>query len=202
MSAYTAVIHSKLFFHGSQSQIDRFKAVLNAIFDDHDDLPWLHEQVGSIVDQTLSVLKDDQAPSEWFAAIIDVLVQHNRIKTPLGIAIWLKLVWTAPSTKLPKHIWYKQDPLCSKALQDTIQIMKRSGRAGTDEQQPDRRKNTTGARQTIPSFVWDVIITFFLRNYAVPGPHDHSAQVSRQFSDFWTGAVDGMGQVRAQQPVL
>lgn len=192
MSAYTAIIHSKLFFHGSQTQQSRFESILSSILDTYNQHPWLEEQIASLLTQSIDILRNDQAPTEWQRAIIDITIQRKLTHSPLGIGLWLELQQRAPSVKLPKNIWHHQDPLSSEELPNVIRCMKRS--TGSSEQSEDdvAPNARLGARQSRPSFAWMVIIRR-LQNHAQHNGKMNPAitPAGRKLAKFWNEAVDG-----------
>lgn len=186
MSAYTAVLHSKLFFHGASSQMSRFKDVLNEMVDLSNEVTWLKEQLGTVLVQTINVLRSDRAPDEWFQAMLEVIVERNLAKTPLGIAVWLETAVKAPSVKLPKNIWRHRDPLCEKELPEVIMVMKRST-GSQDGETTSEQNDASGARQATPSFAWNSI----LQQLSLPNKRSTSEDSMRGLSRFWAEAVDG-----------
>lgn len=158
MSAFTAVIHSRLFFHGFQAQQSRFVSLLNAMVDTYLNNLWLEEQFGSVLRQTVEILSNDQAPDEWMRQIVDVLIQRKLIKTPLGVGVWLEIMTMAPSVKLPTGVWVHYDPLSSKELPLVVKIMRQSTGSTEDIAAETARHRQTGARQVNPSFAWATII--------------------------------------------
>ena len=190
MSACAAVVHSKIFFHGSQNQQSRFESLVNLMIDVFQAHPSLEEQLGTVLFSTIGILNHDKAPGEWIRCILETFSHRDLLKTPLGIAVWLEIVLQAPTVKLPKHIWHRFDPLCEKELPLVIKIMKQSTGASVDDRSNANESRNRGARRLSPSVAWAPIIRHLHFKSLKPDKNEIEPDPALQkFEAFWKEAV-------------
>ena len=191
MSAYTAVVHSRLFFCGSDSQLFRFRLLLAAMLDNYIEEPWLEEQLASVLRQTVSILVEDKAPDEWIRSVMDVVVSKGMVKTPLGIGLWLDVMRQTPHVKLPRDVWNDQNPLLQENLAVVIEAMNSSTGLTKSLELDGVAQDRTGARQKTLSFAWPLILVYLQQGKGSGSASSlDTTSMLEQLAQFWNEAVE------------
>ena len=160
--------------------------MLNSIVDMYLQHPSLEQHIATQLSGIIATLHNDQAPSEWQAAVLETFVQRNVIKSALGIGMWLETMQKAPSVRVPNNIWHHENPLSSKALPHTIMLMKQSTGSVASSEENEMPTVRSGARQQKPGPAWMIIIAY------LKVKSRERSQEMEKFKKFWQEAIDSM----------
>lgn len=144
--------------------------------------PWLSEQCGWAVYETLQA--SPSAPSGMLFAetVIDRMCHAKMASSPEGVAIWLGVRSLYPDVTLPKQPWHRRDPLHVENVALLAKIMREAAGSGPEAHRDEARGR--GMWNPRPNFSWGVI---FRHLYSDPPDKRRLS-----FKAFWVSVVDGM----------
>lgn len=148
---------------------------------------WLRQECGWLFFNSISYLLSSDLKFEFALAIIESMEANNLVRTPEGVAVWLRVRSCYPETALPKHVWKHRDPL-SKAEADSLSEVMKDARAKPQPESSDpSAPQGAGTWSQQLHFSWDVI----LRDICLPASGDEKVSNKRMtFEKFWANVVD------------
>ncbi|TKA80711.1 hypothetical protein B0A49_01114 [Cryomyces minteri] len=186
ITGYTAIVQSCVLFQPGVT-IQSWLVVLDQLFRLAKEAPWLRQECGSIICQSLTTLASEQVDTAYVQEVIERLTSNDMFKTPEGLAIWLTSQSLFPAIDLPSDVWHQKDPLCIKERVTLAKVMRENARekpAKVDDKTLSNKKtDTTGTPQPQMHFAWEVILSHLYRRA------DSKAE-ALDFSKFWTEVVD------------
>jgi len=123
--------------------------------------------------------------------VIDQLHSNGLAKTPEGVVIWFSVQSSFPTVKLPKGIWYRDNPLHTKEAKGLAKVLKEVSHS-KEPKKGGERGNERGMWYSNPHFAWDVVLAHLFRRESRPIPGQPKASKDLTFADFWTEVVDSM----------
>ena len=139
--------------------------------------PWLREQCGWLFCSCMKSLS-----SEFNYYVIDALGRYKLLRTPEGVAIWLRQQH-ANAKELRFHsFWKHESPLSKKGVSTLAEIMKDAKPQKAD---PDGNLDSQGKAMWSPQlhFAWDLVLQELYQDKQISDD-----RVS--FKDFWLRVVD------------
>ncbi|KAK5149558.1 hypothetical protein LTR04_007019 [Oleoguttula sp. CCFEE 6159] len=186
ITGYTAIVQSCILFQPGVS-IQSWLVVLDQLFRLAKEAPWLRQECGSIICQSLRLLASEKVDTAYAQEVVERLSSNDMFKTPEGVAIWLTSQSLFPAIDLPTDVWHQKDPLCIKERVTLAKVMRENARekpAKVDDKTLSNKKlDTTGTPQPQMHFAWELILSHLYRRA------DSKAEVL-DFSKFWTEVVD------------
>ena len=143
--------------------------------------PWLRQECGWVLFEFVS---DDSVEARdvhglFTEDIIKALAANKMIRTPEGVAIWIRAKDSHANSDLSGHVWKHGHPLAKKSLGALAQIM-RDARPEDAEEEDD----VQGAAMWSPKhhFSWNVLTTALIQSEPAPG--------NISIKDLWQGTVE------------
>ena len=150
---------------------DQWDSILRHIFQLGAEKPWLRRDCGSMVYEYLES-RGSKLSTSRIRNSIKIASEHQYLKTPEGVGLWLIVQHSFPEVKLPTGIWHNNDPLTSKERATLSKVLLE------DIVSDDQTAKRPGTRQSNLSFVWAIIFsTLFGR------------EEPKEFGKFWDQCV-------------
>jgi len=150
---------------------------------------WLREECGFVLFKALqATAKDD---STYAQSIIDKLRDHNLLRTPEGIVIWITAKRELPSLKFPAHVWKHENPLDRKETSSLARILREGAIVDTNDlDAPGSKMTQQSIWSTKVHFAWDSIIAQL--SYDQPAGIQKNSKGTKNisFEEFWEECVD------------
>ena len=178
-----ALVTSQFVF-GSQSTSEDWKRLIALICTVAKAKPWLRQQCGWILYQSVEHLSSIGNPSRSAEMIIEQLVSDALVRTPEGLSIWLAILRHYPNAVLPEHVWMDGDPLSSGNAQILAEVMKDAKPANVDNPEEPVSQGTARWSQTL-HFAWDVILEYLAKSRST------KSGKYIDFGTFWSVVVAG-----------
>ena len=172
-----AIIKSKILFRHSDLAV--WDILLELILKLAKEKSSLRKECGWVLSEATEVLNGVTNGKVYAQRIIDRLQESGLVKTPEGVAIWIRARQSFPELDMPKRFFHKENPLDRKETLSLARILKESS------SEAESREDSTQIRgmwYPKPHFAWDVVFKASL--------DEQSTSVS--FSELWSEAVDGM----------
>ncbi len=190
MFGLEAVIKSGILFQSDRPSA-LWEQVLNLIFELAKKKPWLCEECGWTLCETIPTLAANNTTQSYTQAVVDRLHAHGLIKTPEGVAIWLSVRSLAPTVSLPKDVWLLDDPLNPKEESNLATVLVGPIKKGKKGQDDSVLPQTRVWNSTL-HFIWGVLLSEFAETEE---PMKRLLAKSKgttrtTFGRFWTEAVD------------
>jgi DNA polymerase phi len=185
--AYKAIIQSailiepELFLEGWNELLDRIYGMAH-------DVPWLREECGLILVQTIESLGSKANLEPCAQGLVQRLVTSNLVNTPEGVAIWLALRASNYEGVLPTNIWIDNDPLSKKERTRLAKVLRENYQGGSVNGKSEDVKSA--AAHANPSFAWDVLLSKVLE-MDENKKNDRTDSDKSEFARFWLDTVDG-----------
>lgn len=162
------------------------------VFDLAQEKPWLREECGWVIYRCIYDLSAQKADAKFVEAALECLSQHELVRTPEGVAIWLAAKDLFPNASFPSKAWKHDDPLDEKERNQLAKVMKDSSSTETGKESQENKLKSSGVWNSKLHFAWDAVINRFMD---VPANGDRKSKKgfssSRlSFVDFWTEVVD------------
>ncbi len=93
--------------------------------------------------------------------------------------------------KLPKGIWYRDNPLHAKEARGLAKVLKEVSHSKESESGGERG-NERGMWYSNLHFAWDFVLAELFRRESWPFPGQPKPSKELKFADFWTEVVDSM----------
>lgn len=185
-----AIIESSIIFEPSVP-FSCWTRLLRLILDLAKDKPWIREECGWIIYQSIYDLSAKQADVKFVHAALEQLCLNNLARTPEGISIWLASDDLFPSARLP-GIWKHDDPLDSSNSDALAEIMKESSSPDRSNENGKQRSNN-GVWNSKLHFAWNAVLTRLSDGSKNRGSEEKTSSSPRRlnFADFWADVVDG-----------
>ena len=149
--------------------------------------PWLRQECGWLLFNSLSYLRSSSLEAEFAVAVIESLKANSLVRTPEGVAIWLEIRTCFADAALPKSVWKHRDPLCkgeAALLSDVMRDAKAKQLTNSGESATSQGAGTWSQQL---HFSWNVI----LGNLFLPAVQNSKVSSKRiTFAEFWTDVVD------------
>jgi DNA polymerase phi len=166
--------------------LERWNKVLDQIYGMARDVPWLREECGLVLVETIKSSESKPEFQKCAQELIQRLVANQLVNTPEGVAIWLT-VQPKYASILPVDVWHKKDPLAKKERTRLAKIMKEDFRTEADNGKEDNIKSA--AANPNPIFAWSVVLSEMLqRDERLKDEGKDS--VKAEFPQFWIDTVD------------
>jgi DNA polymerase phi len=166
--------------------LERWNKVLDQIYGMARDVPWLREECGLVLVETIKSSESKPEFQKCAQELIQRLVANQLVNTPEGVAIWLT-VQPKYASILPEDVWHKKDPLAKKERTRLAKIMKEDFRTVADNGKEDNIKSA--AANPNPIFAWSVVLSEMLqRDERLKDEGKDS--VKAEFPQFWIDTVD------------
>lgn len=153
--------------------------------------PWLREECGKILYESVRTMDPDPSRHAYIGGMIEQIRSNGLLKTPEGVAIWLAIRSFVPKFELPDGVWHHKDPLCSKERQTLANVMRESNLQDPEAASGDSDKLKSGSSQTKLNFAWDVVIMSFIekqqKTKSKSSQHGHDLS---ELDQFWVDVVD------------
>lgn len=200
VSALSSIFHSEVLFDSGHKSAfealviepnESFKMAVAGLVDVAKNVPWLREECGLTLCQTVRLLAKGNHKPFYVTQILDSLKAAELLKTPQGIAIWLEVMSLAPAANLPKKIWHKFDPLSRTEVATLSTILRQTSEPSLAvEEGAATVPSASGARQHTPSFAWDTILQALVVRSAKGRDLALAEARSSMFGHFWNEVVD------------
>ncbi|KAF2711450.1 hypothetical protein K504DRAFT_465207 [Pleomassaria siparia CBS 279.74] len=148
------------------------------------DVPWLREECGLVLVETLKSSDSKPEFQKCAQEVIERLVANSLVNTPEGVAIWLT-VQTHYESVLPEGVWHKKDPLAKKERTRLAKILKEDFRVAPDNAKEENIKSS--AVNPNPIFAWNVVLSEILQR---DEKNDGKESAKSEFPQFWMDVVD------------
>ena len=139
--------------------------------------------------ETLSKQSQNIADCESAAVqIIKSLAEHQLVRSPEGVAVWLQVEQLFPKCKLPTDVWGHMHPLARKDITILAKVMN-----DARPQRPDNAdRGPQGSAGWSPSlhFAWDIVLQY-LYSLPVKGAKLRGGGIAIDFELFWKTSVEG-----------
>ncbi|KAL1960089.1 hypothetical protein VTO42DRAFT_261 [Malbranchea cinnamomea] len=168
-----AILKSAILFE-SNVPFENWTKLLNLVFELAKKKPWLREECGFIIFTAVSLISSKKADAKYIEEIISSLCQHNLVKTPEGVAIWLAALDSPLKVKLPSGVWQHESPIDVREKATLSKIMRES----SEPQSAAENAQNSGVWNPKLHFAWEVILPKLY------------AQDASTFADIWTEVVD------------
>lgn len=173
----------KAFFH-------EWTKLLDLVFELAQKKPWLREECGWVIYRSVYDLAAQKLDAEFVEAALERLSQHELVRTPEGVAIWLAAKDFFPSANSPSKAWKHDDPLDAKERSQLAKVMKDSSSTETGSEGQEKQKSS-GVWNSKLHFAWDAVISRLIDVPTKDGSKSKKSSSSRlSFADFWTEVVD------------
>ncbi|KAF2206749.1 hypothetical protein CERZMDRAFT_89055 [Cercospora zeae-maydis SCOH1-5] len=154
-------------------------AEISSVFDSVSDLAlekeWIRSECGLILVEFLKT----PGNGKLVLPLIVSLESKGLLKSPEGIAIWLTANDSFENVKLPKKVWHHRNPLSSQDRAELTRILLKNAVEVKDTEQLQQKKTkASGARQSMPSFAWGVILQ-----------HLYQSDDGKDLAQFWEDCV-------------
>lgn len=153
---------------------DNWVKLLTSIFELSSVKPWLREECGYILFNAIAFISSKKVDAKYIEEILSGVCQHNLVKTPEGVAIWLAALDSPVKLKIPSGMWQHGSPIHVKERATLSKIMKGS----SDPKAESSESQKTGVWNPKLHFAWEIILP---KMYA---------QDAGSFADIWTEVVD------------
>ena len=154
-------------------QFENWTKLLTLIFELAKLKPWLKEECGYILFTTVAFVASKKVDAKYIEGILSGLVEHNLVKTPEGVAIWLAALEVPTKLEFPEGVWQHGSPIHIKEKATLSKIMK-----GSSDPKAEAESQKSGVWNPKLHFAWEIILP---KMYA---------QDAFTFSDIWTEVVD------------
>ncbi len=162
--------------------------ILDIIYDLAKKKPWLREECGFILFNSIQILKDKD--SKYAQLIIDKMLANGLCKTSQGVAIWIRVHTAFPSIDMPHGVWHHEDPLYREKNPRIVKILMEIPAATSPKDGRGSETTAKSAWATKLPFAWDVILAELL-NTQHRHPHKNTKSAKRiKFADFWEQCID------------
>jgi len=147
----------------------------------------LREECGWILYGAVQDLGSKGRNVKYAQLIIGKLRENNFVKTPEGVAIWIKIQSEIQDVILPAGIWHNEDPLDRKEKARIAKILKEASTSNLEQTSNDSKPSQRGHWTANLHFAWDVVLSQLLKQ-----DHTQHAKSSRRqnFEGFWEECVD------------
>lgn len=151
-------------------------------------LPWLREECGMVLCDSVGDLSKLPFGSFFVEACADNLKRSNLIKSPEGIALWLTIQAKFPNfEKFPHNIWAYDDPLHPQNIIELSKAM----REQYEPKDGDGQENLkAGFWQQSVHFSWVLLLQTSITSSS------EEINQYKQFDDVWKSLVDGMSSLQ------
>ena len=168
--------------------MEAWTTILNIVYDLAKKKPWLRDECGFILFQSIRTLKGKDV--KYAQILIDKLLAKGFSKTTQGVAIWIGVQAGFPSIDLPHGVWRHEDPLNRKETSRLAKILMEAPTATSPEYSLELETTAKGAWTTKLQFAWDVILAELMAVQA-KGLHKNTRLAKRvKFGDFWKECID------------
>lgn len=182
-----SIIKSGILFQPS-TEPEAWSNILDIIYDLAKKKPWLREECGFILFNSVQILKGTDV--KYAQLMINKLVANGLSKTSQGVAIWLGIKATSPSIDLPHGVWHHEDPLNRKESSRLIKILMETPAITSSQEDPQSQVTVKGTWGTKLPFAWEVVMAELLDVQL--GRQQQSAKCSKriEFAKFWEECID------------
>jgi DNA polymerase phi len=168
--------------------LECWNKVLDQIYGMARDVPWLREECGLVLVETIKNADSKLEFQKCAQGLIQRLVANQLVNTPEGVAIWLTVQANYASV-LPEDVWHKKDPLAKKERVRLAKIMKEDFRTAADNGKEAGDNIKSAAINPNPIFAWSVVLSEMLqRDEKVKDEGKEAAKA--EFPQFWIDTVD------------
>ena len=169
------------------TNVEAWSNILDIVYDLAKKKPWLREECGFILFNSIHVLKGREL--KYAQLIIDKMLAKGLAKTPQGVAIWIRIQAEFPSIDLPPGVWHHDDPLNRKEKSRLAKILMEAPASTSSQNGIELEATAKGAWSTKLQFVWEVILAELLDDQPLGLQNAKSAKRIK-FSEFWEECVD------------
>ena len=182
-----SIIKSGILFQPS-TEPEAWSNILDIIYDLAKKKPWLREECGFILFNSVQILKGKEV--KYAQLMINKLVANGLSKTSQGVAMWLGITATFPSIDLPHGVWHHEDPLNRKESSKLIKILMEAPAIASPQEDPESQVTIKGTWGTKLPFAWEVVMAGLLDVQL--GRQQQSAKCSKriEFAKFWEDCID------------
>ena len=182
-----SIIKSGILFQPS-TEPEAWSNILDIIYDLAKKKPWLREECGFILFNSVQILKGKEV--KYAQLMINKLVANGLSKTSQGVAIWLGITATFPSIDLPHGVWHHEDPLNRNESSKLIKILMEAPAIASSQEDPESQVTIKGTWGTKLPFAWEVVMAGLLDVQL--GHQQQSAKCSKriEFAKFWEDCID------------
>jgi len=168
--------------------LECWNKVVDQIYGMARDVPWLREECGLILFETIKSSDSKPGFRQCAQELILRLVSNQLVNTPEGVAIWLA-VQALHEPVLPEDVWHKKNPLARKERARLAKILKEDFRASTNnDNNKDEHIKSTAASPN-PIFAWSIVLSEMLQR-----DENHRSEEKKlaksEFPQFWIDTVD------------
>ena len=167
-----AILKSSILLQ-SNVPFENWTKLLTLVFELANLKPWVREECGYILFTTVAFTASKKADAKYIEAILSGVVEHNLVKTPEGVAIWLAALEVPTKLKFPPGVWQHGSPVHIKEKAALSKIMK-----GSSDPKAEAESQKSGVWNPKLHFAWEIILP---KMYA---------QDASTFADIWTEVVD------------
>ena len=147
----------------------------------------LREECGWILYVAVQDLGSKGHNVKYAQLIIDKLRDNSLLKTPEGVAIWIKTQSEVQDVILPAGIWHNEDPLDRKEKARIAKILKEASTSDLEKTGIDSKFAQKGHWTSNLHFAWDVVIS----QLSIQDHTQHPKPSRRQkFEGFWEECID------------
>lgn len=184
-----AIIKSSILFK-PKAFFPEWTKLLDLVFDLAQKKPWLREECGWVIYRSVYELSAQKLEAKFVEAALERLSQHELVRTPEGVAIWLAAKDLFPGASFPSKAWKHDDPLDAKERSHLAKVMKDSSSTETGSEGQEKQKSS-GVWNSKLHFAWDAVISRFIDAPTKDSSKSKKSSSSRlSFADFWTEVVD------------
>lgn len=184
-----AIIKSSILFK-PKAFFPEWTKLLDLVFDLAQKKPWLREECGWVIYRSVYELSAQKLEAKFVEAALERLSQHELVRTPEGVAIWLAAKDLFPGASFPSKAWKHDDPLDAKEHSQLAKVMKDSSSIVTGNEGQEKQKSS-GVWNSKLHFAWDAVISRFIDAPTKDSSKSKKSSSSRlSFADFWTEVVD------------
>jgi DNA polymerase phi len=180
-----AIVTSGILFE-KDSTLQQWTEVVNLLLDLAKKKPWLREECGFVIYAALHKCNEDLTQ-----AAIERLASHGLVRTPEGVAIWLRARDKFGPTILPASIWPHQDPMHSSNHALLAQILKETTLAKEKDAVDLEGSHERGSWKSKLHFAWDGVLTKSVEMSSSSKSSKISSNGQSRFQNFWNTVVDG-----------
>lgn len=170
-------------------RLHHFKTFIRKICEHAGRVPWLREECGLLLCNTLNDLANAGSDFEPFVHEVRTKVEeHGLDKTPEGVAVSLTLKSKFPNLPGMTRLWPDGNPLGPTGRRQLASIMSEryhsepnNSNAGSEVKDGTWRANL--------NFAWDLLLDFAI-NQAIEGDDKGKEADNEYFQQFWLDIID------------
>ncbi|PGH19231.1 hypothetical protein AJ80_04096 [Polytolypa hystricis UAMH7299] len=186
-----AIVKSSVVFQESVP-FEQWTRILSLLFELAQKKPWLREECGWILFCAIQDIAVQKADVKYAETALRLCCENGLVKTPEGVAIWLRAKDFFPNMVFPEGIWKHGGPLHIRERATLCKVMKQSSESESEQGKENGQVQNSGIWNAKLHFAWGSLLQ---RLYDQPAEELKSKDKTTKskeasFVEFWTEVVD------------